>query len=424
MNLSALDHPPSASAPVNAAPAAELSASGMRHAVFVDPSSQHLLALAQRVAAAEVTTLLVGPTGAGKEVMARVLHEASPRARGPFVALNCAAMPEHLIEDLLFGHDKGAFTGAHRDHKGLFEQAQGGTLFLDEIGEMPVLLQAKLLRVLQERKLTRLGGQGTIDVNVRVVAATNKDLRQAMADKSFREDLYYRIATFRLQLLPLAKRPGDIIPLALQCLAQHGRPGVAWQLAPDAQRLLLQYGWPGNVRELENVMRRAIVLCTDAVITPACLLFDDWLPQTPETAPVLEPALAASAQAAQVAAAASQWQGGFASSAAVPAQEWAGAAPAAQTAPAAVPAFPAPASPVPVSPVPAGGVADLHSAVRQNEHQIILAAIAQAPSRMEAARRLGISPRTLRYKLAQLRRDAQDSALAEGLGCTPAWAAE
>jgi len=214
---------PSAAPPLEhrAAPAEP----GVRNAVFVDPASRHLLALAQRVAQAEVTTLLVGPTGAGKEVLARVLHEASPRARGPFVALNCAAMPEHLIEDLLFGHDKGAFTGAHRDHKGLFEQAQGGTLFLDEIGEMPVLLQSKLLRVLQERQLTRLGGQSTVALDVRVVAATNKDLRQAMAAREFREDLYYRIATFRLQLLALSERRGDILPLALQCLAEHARPG-------------------------------------------------------------------------------------------------------------------------------------------------------------------------------------------------------
>ena len=166
------------------------SAQPVRNVVFVDPASQHLLALAQKVAQADVTALLVGPTGSGKEVMARVLHEASARARGPFVALNCAAMPENLIEDMLFGHDKGAFTGAHRDQKGLFEQAQGGTLFLDEIGEMPMHLQSKLLRVLQERQLTRLGGQSTIQLNVRIVAATNKDLKQAIAEPEFREDLY------------------------------------------------------------------------------------------------------------------------------------------------------------------------------------------------------------------------------------------
>ena len=154
--------------------------------VFVDPVSQHLLALAQRVAQTEVTALLVGPTGAGKEVLARVLHESSHRAKGPFVALNCSALPEHLIEDMLFGHEKGAFTGAHKDHKGLFEQAQGGTVFLDEIGEMPIHLQAKLLRVLQEKKLNRLGGESAIDLDVRVIAATNKDLRQAIEAREVR----------------------------------------------------------------------------------------------------------------------------------------------------------------------------------------------------------------------------------------------
>ena len=206
----------------------------VRHVVFVDPASQHLLALAQKVAQAEVTALLVGPTGAGKEVLARVLHEASPRARGPFVALNCAAMPENLIEDMLFGHEKGAFTGAHREHKGLFEQAQGGTLFLDEIGEMPMQLQSKLLRVLQEKQLTRLGGQSVIPLNVRIVAATNKDLRLAIEQREFREDLYYRIATFRMRLLPLKDRPGDIIPLAVQSLVQNDHTGKAWQIHPQA----------------------------------------------------------------------------------------------------------------------------------------------------------------------------------------------
>ena len=177
--------------------------------VFVDPVSQQLLALAQRVAQTEVTALLVGPTGAGKEVLARVLHEASPRAKGPFVALNCAALPEHLIEDMLFGHEKGAFTGAHKEHKGLFEQAHGGTVFLDEIGEMPIHLQAKLLRVLQEKKLNRLGGEATIDLDVRLIAATNKDLRAAIDAREFREDLYFRISTFRLRIQPLRERIGD-----------------------------------------------------------------------------------------------------------------------------------------------------------------------------------------------------------------------
>lgn len=347
-----------------------------RNVVFVDPASQHLLALAQKVAQADVTALLVGPTGSGKEVMARVLHEASARARGPFVALNCAAMPENLIEDMLFGHDKGAFTGAHRDQKGLFEQAQGGTLFLDEIGEMPMHLQSKLLRVLQERQLTRLGGQSTIQLNVRIVAATNKDLKQAIAERDFREDLYYRIATFRMRLLPLRERPGDIIPLAVQCLTQQD--SQAWRLHPQAQAMLLQYPWPGNVRELENVMRRAMVLCTDHHITPAHLMFDDWLTHA---------ALAQPTASTQT----TSGQGADPEVFCNPNVPAALETNAAQQADARPPVLP-PAAPV-----------DLQSAVRLNEHQVIMATLASAPSKTEAAKRLGISPRTLRYKMAQLR---------------------
>ena len=210
----------------DAVSALQVNAQAPRSFVFVDPVSQQLLALAQRVAQTEVTALLVGPTGAGKEVLARVLHEASPRAKGPFVALNCAALPEHLIEDMLFGHDKGAFTGAHKEHKGLFEQAHGGTVFLDEIGEMPIHLQAKLLRVLQEKKLNRLGGEATIDLDVRLIAATNKDLRAAIDAREFREDLYFRISTFRLRIQPLRERQGDILPLVAQSLARHAKGGV------------------------------------------------------------------------------------------------------------------------------------------------------------------------------------------------------
>ncbi len=358
-------------APSTARPAAP------RRAVFVDPASQHLLALAQRVAAADVTTLLVGPTGAGKEVMARVLHESSARRSGPFVAINCAVLPEQLIESQLFGHEKGAFTGAQRAHKGLFEQAEGGTLFLDEIGEMPFHLQAKLLRVLQERQVTRLGSEAPVTVNVRLVAATNRDLRQAIAQREFREDLYYRIATFRLRLLPLAQRPGDILPLAMQFVSQHRCPGEQWQLTPQAQQMLVQYAWPGNVRELENVMRRAVVISPDGVIGPQQLMFDDWLDAG-------EGAVASAAPASLASP--------------VPL-----ASPAAEPLPGYAPA--AGSAGVEAAPLAAGAAlpADLHSAVRHNEHKIILATLAATSSRNEAAQRLGISPRTLRYKLAQLR---------------------
>jgi two-component system response regulator FlrC len=291
---------------------------------------------------------------------------------------------------MLFGHEKGAFTGAHREQKGLFEQAQGGTLFLDEIGEMPMHLQSKLLRVLQERQLTRLGGQNLIQLNVRIVAATNKDLKKAIAEREFREDLYYRIATFRMRLLPLAERPGDIVPLALQCLLQHDKK--PWQLHPQAQSLLLQYPWPGNVRELENVMRRAMVLCSDHQVTPAHLMFDDWLTSA---APTLTPTITPTATLVSVASVASM---------AAPAPA------AAHTAsPTAVEQFmtaavnslgiEANAASVEASPLPT----NLNSAARINEHQVIMATLANTPSKTEAAKRLGISPRTLRYKLAQLR---------------------
>ena len=368
----------------------------VRSVVFVDPLSQHLLALAQKVGQADVTALLVGPTGAGKEVLARVLHESSHRARGPFVALNCAALPEHLIEDMLFGHEKGAFTGAFRDHKGVFEQANGGTLFLDEIGEMPMHLQSKLLRVLQEKQLTRLGGQVSIPLNVRFIAATNKDLRKAIAEREFREDLYYRIATFRLTLMPLHMRPGDIIPLALQCLSQQSPQGKPWQIDTRAQALLLQYPWPGNVRELENVMRRAMVLCPDQRITPAHLMFDEGFQDlgAPLTVPAPAPAPMAPAWTEP---GVNPWASPPSPVHALPeaAQPLSANAPttvSGELTEANLPALPS-----------AAAVQDLHSAARLNEHQVIMATLAATPNKTEAAKRLGISPRTLRYKLAQLR---------------------
>ena len=256
-------------------------------------------------------------------------------------------------------------------------------MFLDEIGEMPMHLQSKLLRVLQERQLTRLGGQSTIQLNVRIVAATNKDLKQAIAEREFREDLYYRIATFRMRLLPLCERPGDIIPLAMQCLAQHD-PQV-WRLHPQAQALLLQYPWPGNVRELENVMRRAMVLCTDHHVTPAHLMFDDWLTHAAPAALAtsVQPGLVQSADEMatpqphlpQAHEASASWGNDSDAQALQSLYD------------------------VPTATAPS----DLQSAVRLNEHQVIMATLASTPSKTEAAKRLGISPRTLRYKMAQLR---------------------
>ncbi len=404
--------------------------------VFVDPVSQQLLALAQRVAQTEVTALLVGPTGAGKEVLARVLHEASPRAKGPFVALNCAALPEHLIEDMLFGHEKGAFTGAHKEHKGLFEQAHGGTVFLDEIGEMPIHLQAKLLRVLQEKKLNRLGGEATIDLDVRLVAATNKDLRAAIDAREFREDLYFRISTFRLRIQPLRERVGDILPLVMQSLTRHAKGGVALSVEPEAQSLLLQYPWPGNVRELENVVQRAVVLCTGRTITPAHLMFDEAMapfesaiaPAENTTASVdLSTPLFAPPAQLPTATMASTF-GAFNQAAAHAVADVASAmmSGAATQFPVATPTWAAPSEPdsfmstamcqrmgsVDNIQLPLDGL-DLQHAVKASEHQMIMSAIQTTESRVEAARKLGISPRTLRYKLAQLRERGMHLAFAD-----------
>ena len=354
-----------AAAPQAAGDAANPQQGRKLKAVFVDPASRHLLALARRVAGAEVTTLVVGPTGAGKEVLARVLHDASPRAHGPFVAFNCAALPEHLIEDLLFGHEKGAFTGAHRDHRGLFEQAQGGTLFLDEIGDMPMHLQARLLRVLQERQVTRLGGTAAITLDVRVIAATAADLRLAITERRFREDLFYRIATFQLRLTPLASRPGDILPLAQAMLERHPAPGGgSWVISQDAADLLLLHPWPGNVRELDNVVRRCVVLADGPVVTPAHLLFDE-MGIDAFVAGTGTPSISATTTGLATAT-----------------------------------------RPIPAAAPPAADdatAATLPAAVRDNEVRIVRAALASSSTKDEAARQLGISPRTLRHKLAQWR---------------------
>lgn len=321
--------------------------------IFVDPASQHLLELSKRVAQTQVSALVVGPTGAGKEVLARVLHDASPRRDGPFVALNCAALPENLIEDLLFGHEKGAFTGALKEHRGLFEQANGGTIFLDEIAEMPYHLQTKLLRVLQERKITRLGAHAPIELDVRLVAATNKDLREAINNREFREDLYFRISAFKLRVPSLCERPGDILPLVAQFLATYGPDDRKMQVSAAAAELLLQYPWPGNVRELENVVQRSLVLCGGDTINESDLMFDDWAPK-----------LKLAAQLSM------------------------------DTAPVSMPLLPM---------VDSNEQIDLSTAVKSSEYQAIMAAIQSTSNRSEAATKLGISPRSLRYKMAQIR---------------------
>ncbi|MDA7851909.1 sigma-54 dependent transcriptional regulator [Porticoccaceae bacterium] len=339
--------------------------------VFADPVSRNLLALAERVAQVDVTVLVAGPTGAGKEVLARILHDASARHQGPFVAFNCAAMPENLIEDMLFGHEKGSFTGASKVQPGLFEQAQGGTIFLDEIGEMSFHLQAKLLRILQERSVVRLGAQKAIDLDIRVVAATNRDLKAAIAQNTFREDLYFRLTAFKLTIPSLRERPKDILPLAEQFLSQQSNGGLPLRLTRAAQVSLEQYRWPGNVRELQNVLVRGMVLANGAPIDVQHLLFDD-IGEPDHLAP----------------------QARYLTD-----QQYS--------------AYPAPMADRPAAApthlasyavgTPERATEGLNQVVKHSEWQTIMSALKVTRSREQAAEQLGISPRTLRHKLQKLR---------------------
>jgi len=239
-------------------------------AVMDDPRSSELFALALKVAGTPATVLVSGGSGTGKEVLARFIHRHSPRAAQPFVAINCAAIPDNLLEATMFGYEKGAFTGATQAQAGKFEQAQGGTLLLDEISEMPLALQAKLLRVLQEREVERVGSQKAIALDVRVIATTNRDMQAEVASGRFREDLFYRLNVFPLQIAPLSERKQDILPLARRFLADMavamGRGGM--RVAEAAEQALLQYDWPGNVREMENIIQRAVILASGDMIKP------------------------------------------------------------------------------------------------------------------------------------------------------------
>ncbi|WP_390583101.1 sigma-54 interaction domain-containing protein [Erythrobacter sp. MTPC3] len=250
-------------ASASAALLASSAAAGMP--IAGDNETLALLALAEQVAASTIPVLVEGPTGTGKEVLARYLHNTSPRCSGPFIAVNCAAMPEAMLEALLFGHRKGAFTGASEAHEGFFRAADGGTLLLDEIGEMPIALQSKLLRALQEGEVVPLGATKPVPVDVRIIACTNRELPHEVEQGRFREDLYYRLNVFPLTLRALRERPGDIAPLAFGMLLRHSEAdrGPRW-IASDALAQLKRHPWPGNVRELENVMRRAILLAGDA----------------------------------------------------------------------------------------------------------------------------------------------------------------
>jgi two-component system NtrC family response regulator len=227
-----------------------------------------VLDMAGRVAASDASVLITGESGTGKELLAKGIHYNSPRADGPFVAVNCAAIPEHLIESELFGHVRGAFTGAVKDKEGKFELATSGTLFLDEIGDLRVDLQAKILRALQERQVDRVGGKHPVSVDVRIIAATNKDIERAVKEGSFREDLYYRLSVITLHMPPLRERRDDI-PMLVQHFLKKFNRGSDVRIDPEALAMLTAYGWPGNVRELENSIERASVLKRGDTITPA-----------------------------------------------------------------------------------------------------------------------------------------------------------
>ena len=281
----------------------EAAASGL---LANDPLMRTLVARAERAARVDASVLLTGESGVGKEVMARHIHLASSRARAPFIAINCAAIPDSLLEATLFGHEKGSFTGASRQQAGKFEQAQGGTLFLDEIGELPTETQVKLLRVLQERSLERLGGQSSIAVDIRIIAATNRDLARDVASGRFREDLYYRLAVFPVLLPPLRDRPGDIVPLAHNFVQRYGRSfGMAdAQLSPAAEAALLRHRWPGNVRELENTIQRGLLLTDSGLIEArhlelpeACAAIEAPAPEPlPAPVAVVQPVLSTAAE--------------------------------------------------------------------------------------------------------------------------------
>ena len=228
--------------------------------IVSSPVSRQLLMLAHRSAMTEASVLITGESGTGKEPLARYIHQNSSRADKPFIAINCAAIPESILESLLFGHSKGAFTGAQADQPGKFELANGGTILLDEIGEMPLLLQAKLLRVLQEREVERLGDHKAIALDIRIIAATNRDLRQAVKNGEFREDLFYRLDVLPLKTLPLRERRGDILPLAEHFLDKFKMDAQQHHFSDQAKQVLVAHDWPGNVRELENCIQRALVL--------------------------------------------------------------------------------------------------------------------------------------------------------------------
>jgi len=319
--------------------------------VVGDEKSFALLALAKKVAMSEASVMINGPSGSGKEVLSQYIHNHSSRAAKPFVAINCAAIPENMLESTLFGYEKGAFTGALQACPGKFEQAQGGTILLDEITEMDISLQAKLLRVLQEKEVERLGSRKTISLDVRVLATSNRDLREAVANKTLREDLYYRLNVFPLNWLPLNERPGDILPLCEYLLSRHVKNGsVVPQLSIDAKLALQRHEWPGNVRELDNVMQRSLILCNGNEIMPHDIIIEHL--HDPECEKTLLSAVFET----------------------------------------------------PTALSQNNAVDKLGNELKQQENQIIIDTLSACNgSRKAVAEKLGISPRTLRYKLAKIR---------------------
>ncbi|WEJ63376.1 sigma-54-dependent transcriptional regulator [Thiomicrorhabdus lithotrophica] len=244
--------------------------------IVADPATQQLKNMAKKVAESEASVLISGESGTGKEVLARYIHMQSPRAKQPFVAINCAAIPESMLEAMLFGYEKGAFTGAAKAMPGKFEQAQQGTIFLDEIGEMKPDLQAKLLRVLQEKEVERIGSTKVVELNVRVLSASNIDMKKAIADGTFRDDLFYRLNVFPMMLPPLRERQRDIAAIAERLIQRHcGSARVQPMISAPAMKRLIQYNWPGNIRELDNVIQRALVMMSGDTIKEQNILLDD-----------------------------------------------------------------------------------------------------------------------------------------------------
>lgn len=241
-----------------------------------DPRSIEIYQYAKKISSTQSNVLLAGASGTGKEVMARFIHQNSDRNEQKFVAINCAAIPENMLESTLFGYEKGAFTGAHQACAGKFEQAQGGTLLLDEISEMPLLLQAKILRVIQEKEVERLGGKKLIKLDVRIIATTNRDLKEEVQHKRFREDLYYRLNVFPIHCLSLKERPKDILPLAKSLLTKYHRVDFRGSLEFSAEAIakLISYEWPGNVRELDNLVQRVAVLASSQIIEAKDITFE------------------------------------------------------------------------------------------------------------------------------------------------------